>query len=348
MQSRVVFVVWMAICALAIQPALGQPVDALKKAQSAFDQAQLDYLQGKYDEAAQGFQDAYAARQFPQFLYNVGASFHMKGKKASDPEAYQKAVDAYRHYLTEDPKAADKAKVEKAIGVLEAEIKRIKEQPGTGVGTGSAAGQRGRRDPGRPVAGGRAARRRQGARPGRDRERAVQRDDLRRRQAQGLVRDHAVVRHARGRSQDHHREARLHRGREDDLGRSDQAVRAVRRDVAAELPGLDRDQLERPGRRHLPRRQVGRRGRPDPAVAEHQARQAHVLDHRRRLRRVQAGDRRDRQRGHADQGARSRARRSASSTSPAWGSRTRRSSSTARCCASAARASRACSRATTP
>jgi tetratricopeptide (TPR) repeat protein len=139
MKSRVVFVVGMVICALAmIRPAHGQPADALKKAQAAFDKAQLDYLQGKYDEAAQGFVDAFAARQFPQFLYNAGASYHMKGKKASDPEAYQKAVEAYRQYLDKEPQAADKAKVEKAIGVLEAEIKRLKEQPGTG--TGSAAG----------------------------------------------------------------------------------------------------------------------------------------------------------------------------------------------------------------
>ena len=29
--------------------AYAQPADALKKAQSAVDQAQLDYLQGKYD-----------------------------------------------------------------------------------------------------------------------------------------------------------------------------------------------------------------------------------------------------------------------------------------------------------
>src|ERR1700712_4338349 len=108
MQSRIVFVVWLAICALAIRPAYGQPADALKKAQSAFDQAQLDYLQGKYDDAARGFQDAYLARPFPQFLYNVGASFHMKGKKASDPEAYQKAVEAYKKYLAEDPHATDK------------------------------------------------------------------------------------------------------------------------------------------------------------------------------------------------------------------------------------------------
>ncbi|HEX3761718.1 MAG TPA: PEGA domain-containing protein [Kofleriaceae bacterium] len=147
MKSRVVFAVGMVICALAaIRPALAQPADALKKAQAAFDKAQLDYLQGKYDDAAQGFIDAFAARPFPQFLYNAGASYHMKGKKASDPDAYQKAVDAYRSYLDKDPQAADKAKVEKAIGVLEAEIKRLKDPAGagtgsaaTGTGTGSAA-----------------------------------------------------------------------------------------------------------------------------------------------------------------------------------------------------------------
>jgi len=128
------------ICALAISsPASAQPADALKKAQAAFDQAQLDYLQGKYDEAASGFESAFAARQFPQFLYNVGASFHMKGKKASDADAYTKAVDAYRRYLAADPQAPDKAKVEKAIGVLEAEIKRIKEAAAVQPGAGSAA-----------------------------------------------------------------------------------------------------------------------------------------------------------------------------------------------------------------
>jgi tetratricopeptide (TPR) repeat protein len=139
MQSRAVFVVWMAICALAVPRADAQTADALKKAQTAFDQAQLDYLQGKYDEAARGFQDAYAARDFPQFLYNVGASFHMKGKKASDVDAYQKAVDAYRSYLKADPKATDIAKVQKTIGVIETEITRLKAQPPPGPGPGSGS-----------------------------------------------------------------------------------------------------------------------------------------------------------------------------------------------------------------
>ena len=143
MKSRVVFVVWAGICAAVLAfahtPANAQSADALKKAQSAFDTAQLDYLQGKYDEAAQGFQDAYAARPFPQFLYNVGAAFHMKGKKNSDGAAYAKAVEFYKKYLAEDAQAADKAKVEKAIGVLEAEIARLKANPPVGAGSGSGS-----------------------------------------------------------------------------------------------------------------------------------------------------------------------------------------------------------------
>jgi hypothetical protein len=137
MKSRVLVVIWVALCALAA-PLLAQTADPMKKAQSAFDAAQTDYLAGKFDEAAAGFQEAYAARPFPQFLYNVGASYHMKGKKTSDVASYSKAVEFYKRYLVEEPNAADKATVEKAIGVLEAEIARLKS--GTaGAGSGSGA-----------------------------------------------------------------------------------------------------------------------------------------------------------------------------------------------------------------
>jgi len=139
MQSRVVFAVWLAICTLALRPAYGQSEAALKKAQAAFDQAQAEFSQGKYDEAARSFQSAYDARPFPSFLYNVAATFHTKGKRDSDPVAYQKAIDAYRKYLTADPDAPDKAKVEKTIGVLEAEIKRLKPPAGAGSGAGPGA-----------------------------------------------------------------------------------------------------------------------------------------------------------------------------------------------------------------
>jgi hypothetical protein len=146
MKTRVLLAIGVAIALLA--PLVrAQSADALKKAQAAFDEAQVAYLQGKYDEAAKGFQEAYAARPFPQFLYNVGASFHMKGKKASDVESYTKAVDFYKKYLAEEPNALDKDKVTKTIGVLEAEIKRLQEAAkappdatGSGAGSGSGSG----------------------------------------------------------------------------------------------------------------------------------------------------------------------------------------------------------------
>src|SRR5690349_16500554 len=74
---------------------------SLKKAQEAFDEAQLQYLQKNYDAAADGFKKAYEARNFPQFLYNIGASYHLKGKEKSDIEAYKLAVEYYQRYLAE-------------------------------------------------------------------------------------------------------------------------------------------------------------------------------------------------------------------------------------------------------
>ena len=130
-------VVVLAVLMSLPQLVFGQPADALKQAQAAFDQAQIDYLAGKFDDAAKGFESAYNSRQFPQFLFNAGACFHMKGKKASDVDAYQKAIDYYKKYLAAEPTASDKPKVEKAITVLEAEIARLKQapvQPGTGSG----------------------------------------------------------------------------------------------------------------------------------------------------------------------------------------------------------------------
>jgi hypothetical protein len=138
MKSRVLFALCIAFGALVATPAFAQTADSLKKAQASFDTAQTDYLAGKFDEAAAGFQEAYAARPFPQFLYNVGASFHMKGKQTSDVASYKKAVEFYKRYLAEEPQATDKAKVEKAIGVLEAEITRLGTAP---AGAGSAAPQ---------------------------------------------------------------------------------------------------------------------------------------------------------------------------------------------------------------
>ena len=131
--TRVFYAFCLALCIaiLHLSPAAAQSADALKKAQDAFDKAQQDYLAGNYDDAAAGFQAAFAARPFAQFLYNVGASYHMKGKKTSDPKAYKSAVEFYRRYLSSDPQAADRVRIEKTVLVLENESKRLAELPAT-------------------------------------------------------------------------------------------------------------------------------------------------------------------------------------------------------------------------
>jgi len=127
MNLRILLVLSFTVGLLAwSRPAAAQSAE-WKAAQAAFDEAQVSYLAGKYDEAAEGFKKAYEARNMPQFLFNIGAAFHMKGKKSGDPADYEKAVEYYKRYVSEDPKAEDRPKIEKIVGVLEAEITRLKD-----------------------------------------------------------------------------------------------------------------------------------------------------------------------------------------------------------------------------
>ena len=73
MKSRVLFAIFVAIVAMGSSRSWAQSPEALKKAQAAFDQAQTDYLAGKYDDAASGFQAAYSAR--PQTLSGPSVRF---------------------------------------------------------------------------------------------------------------------------------------------------------------------------------------------------------------------------------------------------------------------------------
>src|SRR5450432_105152 len=117
-------------------PAASAGDNAIKIAQSSFDEGQIAFLSSDFDKAAEDFKKAYDARPFPQFLYNIAASYHRKGKAKSDPDSYDKAVTYYKRYLDEEKNAQDKDKVEKAISVLEGEAKRLRATPaGTGAGS---------------------------------------------------------------------------------------------------------------------------------------------------------------------------------------------------------------------
>jgi tetratricopeptide (TPR) repeat protein len=131
MKLRILFAISIAVAAtMAIGPSPALAEDAaLKRAQEAFDQAQVLYLQGKYDEAADGFKKAYEARPFPTFVFNIAVAYQSKGKSGNDVDAYKKAVEYYKRYLAEDPQAQDKPKVEKRVAAIEEEIARLAAQP---------------------------------------------------------------------------------------------------------------------------------------------------------------------------------------------------------------------------
>ena len=85
--------------------------DALKAAQSAFDRGQTAYNAGRFQEAASAFAEAYEQKPFPQFLYNIGASYHKGGDT-------KRAIQNYQLYLSMAPDANDADKVRRQIHLL--------------------------------------------------------------------------------------------------------------------------------------------------------------------------------------------------------------------------------------
>jgi tetratricopeptide (TPR) repeat protein len=85
--------------------------DALKASQAAFDRGQAAFNAGRFQEAASAFSEAYEQKPFPQFLYNIGASYD----KAGDTT---RAVQNYQLYLSMMPDASDADKVRARIHKL--------------------------------------------------------------------------------------------------------------------------------------------------------------------------------------------------------------------------------------
>lgn len=98
--------------------------ESLNRAREAFDQGQSLFEQQKFDEAAESFMAAYEARKFAAFLYNAALSYE-KGQN------WEKAVELYKRYLTEQPNVGDQERkdIEERIRVFEEEIKRKETAP---------------------------------------------------------------------------------------------------------------------------------------------------------------------------------------------------------------------------
>lgn len=121
MKLRLLLVVSIVFGGLAIG-ATARADDTLTRAREHFDKAQELYAAAKYTDAAAEFDAAYAERPFAQFLFNIGACYEKL-------QQYDKAVDYYSRYLSDDPNATDKDAVQKRIAVLKKEAARLKATP---------------------------------------------------------------------------------------------------------------------------------------------------------------------------------------------------------------------------
>lgn len=113
----------------AAQPS-GAPSAAentIERARDHMERGQELYVQGRYVEAAEEFEAAYAAQPFSAFLYNEAVAYERHG----DPN---RAAGLFERYLTSDPNAADASEVR-------GRIERLRSQSGqTGTPAATTAG----------------------------------------------------------------------------------------------------------------------------------------------------------------------------------------------------------------
>jgi tetratricopeptide (TPR) repeat protein len=129
MKTRTLMIAGLFAAAIAATPPDAAAQDeSLKEARAAFEKAQGFYERGEFDKAAEEFKRAYKARAFPQFLFNIGASFE-KMKK------YEEAVKYYEQYVGASKNAGDQAATQKRIEVLKKEIARLATKPPDAVPT---------------------------------------------------------------------------------------------------------------------------------------------------------------------------------------------------------------------
>jgi tetratricopeptide (TPR) repeat protein len=90
----------------------------------SFDNGRAAFEAGSFVEAAEAFEDAYAAWPIPELLFNAAASYQALARSEEAPfGAYAMAVARYRQFLGVRPK--DMSAVEAIVAGLEGDIARV-------------------------------------------------------------------------------------------------------------------------------------------------------------------------------------------------------------------------------
>lgn len=107
-----------AACVLlaAAPPARAQPSEPPPEtkadARKHFDQAQVFYRLGRFDDAVREFEEAYRLYPKPALLFNLGQAHRQAGNT-------DKAIFFFRQYLDSNPEAKDRGEIEALIQELE-------------------------------------------------------------------------------------------------------------------------------------------------------------------------------------------------------------------------------------
>jgi tetratricopeptide (TPR) repeat protein len=112
------------VTAVALPRAAHAQDQGLEQARREFERGNVLFEKGDFQGAADAFMAAYQAKSFPAFLYNAAVCY----EKQKD---LKQAVELFKRYLKEEPKASDRADVEKRIKALEDEIQRQAAPPTT-------------------------------------------------------------------------------------------------------------------------------------------------------------------------------------------------------------------------
>jgi tetratricopeptide (TPR) repeat protein len=88
---------------------------ATEEARQHFLQGQQLFDVGRWDDAADEFEKAYATRGDPIFIYNMAQAYRRKGDA-------KRALDLYKNYLIKAPKSPQRAEIEDRLRALQKQL----------------------------------------------------------------------------------------------------------------------------------------------------------------------------------------------------------------------------------
>src|ERR1700690_3520854 len=102
------------LLATGVEPRSARADDA-QQARELFTQGNTFFDLGQFDKAIDAWQKGYQLKNDPGFLYNIAQAYRVT-------EDTQKAIFFYRRYLSNAPKAHNRAEVEQKIEALQKQL----------------------------------------------------------------------------------------------------------------------------------------------------------------------------------------------------------------------------------